>query len=95
MRAVWYDRQGPANDVLVCGELPTPEPGSYEVRVTLEEPIAWKVKPRPLPVSAIWMGLSNEELDMVRVPESIPGAEGENTTCTEQFDPVGSDDGHD
>lgn len=36
MRAVWYDRQGPARDVLVCGELPTPEPGSYEVRVRLE-----------------------------------------------------------
>ena len=26
MRAVWYDRQGPANEVLVTGELPTPEP---------------------------------------------------------------------
>ena len=25
MRAVWYDRQGPADEVLVCGELPTPE----------------------------------------------------------------------
>lgn len=36
MRAVWYDRQGPANDVLVYGELPTPEPGAYEVRVRLE-----------------------------------------------------------
>jgi NADPH2:quinone reductase len=36
MRAAWYDRQGPANDVLVCGELPTPEPGNYEVRVKLE-----------------------------------------------------------
>jgi NADPH2:quinone reductase len=36
MRAVWYDRQGPARDVLVRGELPTPEPGSYEVRVRLE-----------------------------------------------------------
>ena len=36
MRAVWYDRQGPASEVLVCGELPTPEPGSYEVRVKLE-----------------------------------------------------------
>ena len=35
MRAIWYDRQGPANEVLVCGELPTPEPGSYEVRVKL------------------------------------------------------------
>ncbi len=36
MRAIWYDRQGPAREVLVCGELPTPEPGSYEVRVRLE-----------------------------------------------------------
>lgn len=36
MRAVWYDRQGPANQVLVCGELPTPEPGIYELRVRLE-----------------------------------------------------------
>lgn len=36
MRAVWYDRQGPANEVIVCGELPTPEPGLGEVRVKLE-----------------------------------------------------------
>ena len=36
MRAVWYDRQGPANEVIVTGELPTPEPGLGEVRVKLE-----------------------------------------------------------
>jgi NADPH2:quinone reductase len=36
MHAVWYDRQGPANEVLTYGELPTPEPGTYEVRVRLE-----------------------------------------------------------
>ena len=36
MRAVWYDRQGPADEVLVCGELPTPEAGHGEVRVRLE-----------------------------------------------------------
>ena len=36
MRAVWYDRQGPANDVIVAGERPTPEPGTSEVRVRLE-----------------------------------------------------------
>jgi NADPH2:quinone reductase len=36
MRAVWYDRQGPANEVLVCGELPTPEPGLGELRVRLQ-----------------------------------------------------------
>jgi NADPH2:quinone reductase len=36
MRAVWYERQGPANDVIVTGELPTPEPGTGQVRVRLE-----------------------------------------------------------
>lgn len=36
MRAVWYDRQGPAADVIITGELPTPEPGIGEVRVKLE-----------------------------------------------------------
>src|SRR6202011_6400281 len=36
MRAVWYDRQGAADDVLVWGELPTPEAGHGEVRVRLE-----------------------------------------------------------
>ena len=36
MRAVWYDRQGTADEVLVCGELPTPKAGYGEVRVRLE-----------------------------------------------------------
>jgi NADPH:quinone reductase-like Zn-dependent oxidoreductase len=36
MRAVWYDRQGAADEVLVCGELPNPEAGHGEVRVRLE-----------------------------------------------------------
>lgn len=36
MRAVWYDRQGTADEVLVCGELPTPEAGFGEVRVRLD-----------------------------------------------------------
>lgn len=36
MRAVWYDRQGAADDVLTCGELPTPHAGHREVRVRLE-----------------------------------------------------------
>ena len=36
MHAVWYDRQGPAHEVLTYGELPTPEPGNYEVLVRLE-----------------------------------------------------------
>lgn len=33
MRAVWYDRQGPAAEVLQAGELPDPQPGPGELRV--------------------------------------------------------------
>jgi NADPH2:quinone reductase len=33
VRAVWYDRQGPAGDVLQIGDLPDQEPGPGEVRV--------------------------------------------------------------
>ena len=35
MRAVWYDRQGAAAEVLQVGELPDPQPGPGEVRVRL------------------------------------------------------------
>jgi NADPH2:quinone reductase len=35
MLAAWYDRQGPAADVLHVGELPDPRPGPGEVRVRL------------------------------------------------------------
>ena len=33
MRAAWYERQGPADEVLLVGDLPDPEPGPGEVRV--------------------------------------------------------------
>jgi NADPH2:quinone reductase len=33
--ASWYDRQGPADEVLQVGEVPTPEPGVGEVRLRL------------------------------------------------------------
>lgn len=33
MRAAFYDRQGPAREVLRVGEMPVPEPGPGEVRV--------------------------------------------------------------
>ena len=35
MKAVWYEGFGPADEVLVHGELPTPEPGPGEVLVRL------------------------------------------------------------
>jgi NADPH:quinone reductase len=33
--AAWYDRQGPAAEVLQVGEMADPEPGQGEVRVWL------------------------------------------------------------
>ncbi|MBT5496894.1 MAG: NADPH:quinone reductase, partial [Alphaproteobacteria bacterium] len=33
MRAVWYEKQGPADEVLIIGEKPTPEPGLGEVLI--------------------------------------------------------------
>ncbi|MFM7013210.1 MAG: alcohol dehydrogenase catalytic domain-containing protein, partial [Betaproteobacteria bacterium] len=33
MKAAWYEKNGEAKDVLILGELPTPEPGPGEVRV--------------------------------------------------------------
>jgi NADPH2:quinone reductase len=36
VKAVWYERAGPAADVLTCGEMPTPLAGPGEVRVRLE-----------------------------------------------------------
>jgi NADPH2:quinone reductase len=35
MRAAWYSQNGAARDVLVVGDLPTPEPAAGEVRVRL------------------------------------------------------------
>jgi NADPH2:quinone reductase len=35
VRAVWYDRQGPAAEVLEAGELPDPQAGPGEVRIRL------------------------------------------------------------
>jgi NADPH2:quinone reductase len=35
MRAAWYERKGPAREVLTVGELPIPEPGPGEVRVRI------------------------------------------------------------
>ena len=36
MRAAWYEKQGPARDVLVVGEMPDPEPQPGEVRIRVE-----------------------------------------------------------
>ena len=33
MQATWYERQGPAHDVLVVGTMADPQPGPGEVRI--------------------------------------------------------------
>jgi NADPH:quinone reductase len=35
MRAAWYEKQGPAPDVLKVGEMPVPEPAPGEVRIRI------------------------------------------------------------
>ena len=35
MKAAWYEKQGPARDVLTVGEMPDPNPGSGEVRIRI------------------------------------------------------------
>ena len=46
MRAAWYERNGPAREVLSVGEMPAPEPGPGEVRVRVHasgvNPSDWK-----------------------------------------------------
>jgi NADPH2:quinone reductase len=35
MKAAWYERQGPAREVLTVGEMPDPNPGSGEIRIRI------------------------------------------------------------
>jgi len=48
MRAVWYERNGPARQVLEVGEMPDPQPGPGEVRVRIHasgvNPSDWKTR---------------------------------------------------
>ena len=48
MKAAWYDRYGPARDVLSVGELPDPQPGPGEilarVRASGVNPSDWKAR---------------------------------------------------
>ena len=59
MRAAWYERRGPARDVLVVGEMPQPLPGDGEVRIRLafsgispgdvKKRSGWQDSPMPYP----------------------------------------------
>lgn len=59
MRAAWHEQRGPAREVLVVGEMPTPEPGAGEVRIRLafsginpgdvKKRSGWQGSPMPFP----------------------------------------------
>jgi NADPH2:quinone reductase len=67
MKAVWYDRNGPAQEVLEFGDQPTPEPGAGEVRVR----IAFSgVNPSDVKRRAGW---NNQKLAF---PRAIPQMDG-------------------
>lgn len=67
MKAVWYEGQGPAAEVLQFGELPTPQPAAGEVRVRLH----WSgVNPSDVKRRA---GLGNRPLPFPRV---VPHSDG-------------------
>ena len=67
MRAAWYERQGPAADVLQVGELPTPEPGPGEVRVRLR---LSGVNPGDTKKRSGWLG------DPMAFPRIVPHSDG-------------------
>ena len=67
MRAAWYERQGPASDVLQVGELPDPEPGAGEVRVRIR---CSGVNPGDTKKRRGWLGSS------MPYPRVIPHSDG-------------------
>lgn len=67
MRAVWYERGGPAGEVLSVGEMEVPRPGPGEVLVRVH---ASGVNPGDTKKRADWMGLG------VAYPRVVPHSDG-------------------
>jgi NADPH:quinone reductase len=67
MIAGWYDRQGPAGEVLQVGELPLAEPGEGEVRVRLA---VSGVNPGDIKKRQAWLGAQ------MAFPRIIPHSDG-------------------
>src|SRR5580693_6313312 len=67
MIATWYDRQGPAAEVLQVGELPAAEPGPGEVRIRLSRSGA---NPGDMKKRQSWLG------NRMAFPRIIPHSDG-------------------
>ena len=67
MRAAWYERKGPAHEVLVVGEMDTPQPAPGEVRLRVE---ASGVNPGDTKKRDGWLGFP------MSYPRVIPHSDG-------------------
>jgi NADPH:quinone reductase len=70
MRAAWYERGGPAREVLTVGEMDTPRPAPGEVLVRVR---ASGVNPGEVKKRADWMGFG------IGYPRVIPHSDGAGT----------------
>jgi len=68
MKAVWFESKGSARDVLVHGDMPTPEPGVGEVRVRLQ---VSGVNPTDTKTRGGWLGMT-----AMAFPRMITGQDG-------------------
>jgi NADPH2:quinone reductase len=67
MRAAWYERRGPAREVLIVGEMPDPQPGPGEVRLAVA---VSGLSPGDIKKRAGWQGAPME------YPRIIPHSDG-------------------
>jgi NADPH2:quinone reductase len=70
MQAAWYERMGPAREVLTVGELPVPQPGHGEVLVRIA---ASGVNPHDTKRRSGWLG------PRMYAPRVIPHSDGAGT----------------
>ncbi len=68
MKAVWFEKKGPAHEVLVVGEMPDPEPGVGSVRVRVH---VSGVNPSDTKTRSGFRGMTQMEF-----PRIIPGQDG-------------------
>lgn len=76
MRAAWYERQGPAREVLITGEMPDPSPAAGEVRIRI---VASGINPGDIKKRQDFFGYG------MAYPRVIPHSDGAGTV-----DQVGS-----
>ena len=68
MKAVWFESKGPARDVLVHGDMATPDAGVGEVRVRLQ---VSGVNPTDTKTRGGWLGMT-----AMAFPRMITGQDG-------------------